>query len=53
LKKLGYDRDLSGRKLDLDRFGGAFIDTCQEVLDRNPIFEDNNVLRSNDVAPEK
>ncbi len=53
LKKLGYDRDLSGRKLDLDRFGRAFIDTCREVLDRNPIFEDNNVLRSNDVAPEK
>ena len=40
LKKLGYDRDLSGQKLDFSRLEKAFIDTCKEVLDRNPILED-------------
>jgi lipoate-protein ligase B len=39
LKKLGYDRDLSGQKLDFSRLEKAFIDTCKEVLDRNPILE--------------
>ena len=44
LKKLGYDRDLSGHKLDFGRLEKAFIDTCKEVLDRNPILEDIDIL---------
>jgi len=39
LNKLGYERDASGKKIDVTSVEGALISTCERILKRKPILD--------------